>query len=243
MNTPRISVIIPTFNSAQTLERALQSAFAQTLSAVEIIVIDGGSSDATLQITQQHRERIAHVVSEKDNGIYDAINKGLQVATGDWIFILGSDDALDHAQVFQELLSAATTGTQLIFGNVKYTGDKQSLVPELHVSSLSNKLWVKNTLHQQSALYRRDLFADFRFNTSYRVLADYDFHLKLWKEKVDSIHVSTNVAQCAAQGLSKRFRWSLYQEELTIKRHRLSRMLWLLNIPLVIGKFLLKQLP
>jgi glycosyltransferase involved in cell wall biosynthesis len=243
MNTPRISVIIPTFNSAQTLERALQSVFAQTISAVEIIVIDAGSSDATLQITQQHRERIAHVVSEKDNGIYDAINKGLQLATGEWIFILGSDDTLDHAQVFQELLTAAAPSKQLIFGNVKYTGSKQSLVPALHVSSLSGKIRVKNTLHQQSALYSRDLFADFRFNTSYRVLADYDFHLKLWKDKIESVHVSTTVAQCAAQGLSKRFRWSLYREELTIKRHRLSWILWLVSIPLVIGKFLLKQLP
>jgi len=243
MKPPRISVIIPTFNSANTLASALQSVFAQAHLTLEVIIIDGGSTDATLNIIQQQREHIAHALSEKDAGIYDAINKGLQLAKGDWIFILGSDDVLDHPEVFAEMLAAASPAEQLIFGRVIYIGSKQSLVPQQHVSSLSRKLWLKNTLHQQSVLYRRDLFDHFRFNTSYRVLADYDFHLHLLHLGVVGTYVPISVARCAAQGLSKRFRRSLYLEELTIKRQRLSFVLWLFNIPWVIGKFLLKQLP
>lgn len=243
MSTQRISVIIPTFNSAPTLERALHSVFAQSSCALEVIVIDGGSTDATLGIIQQYRTRIAHVVSEKDNGIYDAINKGLNLASGEWIFILGSDDTLDHADVFTEMLSTAPPTTQLICGNVNYIGVKQSLVPLQHVSSFSKKLYWKNTLHQQGVLYHRDLFAQFRFNTNYKVLADYDLHLRLLNEKAASTCVPITVARCAAQGLSKRFNWSLYKEELTIKRKRLSLALWLMNIPWVMSKFLLKQLP
>jgi putative colanic acid biosynthesis glycosyltransferase len=243
MNALRISIIVPTFNSALTIEHALQSVFSQSQNACEVIVIDGGSTDATLSIIQQHHTRIAHVVSEKDNGIYDAINKGLNLASGEWIFILGSDDTLDHVDVFTEMLAAATPTTQLIFGNVKYIGIKQTLVPLQHVSSFSKKLYWKNTLHQQGVLYRRDLFAHFRFNTNYKVLADYDLHLHLFNEKAASTSVPITVARCAAQGLSKRFKWNLYREELTIKRKRLSLALWLMNIPWVMSKFLLKQLP
>lgn len=243
MKMARISVIIPTFNSAPTLEHALQSVFTQTHADLEVILIDGGSTDATSSIIEKHRARITHFVSEHDRGIYDAINKGLALATGEWVFILGSDDALDHATVFTEMLSAASPQAQLIFGNVNYTGSKQSLVPQQHVSSISKALWWKNTLHQQSVLYRRDLFAQFRFNTNYRVLADYDFHLMLLNAGVIGNYVHISVAQCAAQGLSKRFRQSLYREELTIKRKRLPFTIWLLSVPWVVVKFLLKQLP
>lgn len=89
---PVFSIIIATYNSEKYLSRTLDSIIAQNFLNYEILIIDGGSKDRTLAIVEQYKNKIAIVISEKDDGIYDAWNKGVNVATGDWISFLGSDD-------------------------------------------------------------------------------------------------------------------------------------------------------
>jgi len=88
----RISVITVCYNSARTIERSLQSVAAQDWSAIEHIVVDGASTDGTIEILNRFRSRLAYLVSEPDNGIYDAMNKGLAQATGDIVCFLNADD-------------------------------------------------------------------------------------------------------------------------------------------------------
>jgi glycosyltransferase involved in cell wall biosynthesis len=88
------SIIIATYNAAKYLETALQSVFSQTSADYELILIDGGSKDETVEIIKKHQDRIAYWVSEPDQGIYDAWNKGIEQATGDWVLFIGSDDTL-----------------------------------------------------------------------------------------------------------------------------------------------------
>lgn len=92
MSRPTISVVTVCFNSARTIEETIRSVLAQTWPAVEYIVVDGGSTDGTLDIVRRHERRIARWISEPDRGIYDAMNKGVQAATGEWIHLLNSDD-------------------------------------------------------------------------------------------------------------------------------------------------------
>jgi glycosyltransferase involved in cell wall biosynthesis len=88
----KISIITASFNSSKTIEQTIQSVLSQSYPNVEYIIIDGASQDETLSIINKYREKIAVLVSEKDNGIYNAMNKGLKLATGDIIGILNSDD-------------------------------------------------------------------------------------------------------------------------------------------------------
>src|SRR5687767_5868627 len=111
MDTPLISIIIPTYNSGQVIDSALASVASQSLSNYEVIVVDGLSTDETLQIAQKYLDQGLKiiVVSEKDSGIYDAMNKGLKIATGRWIYFLGSDDTLFSQQTLERVMSLPET--------------------------------------------------------------------------------------------------------------------------------------
>ena len=89
---PLISIITITYNAAQTLERTILSIERQDYDAIEYIIIDGASSDGTLQIIQRHSARINHMVSERDSGLYDAMNKGLAAATGDYVWFINAGE-------------------------------------------------------------------------------------------------------------------------------------------------------
>ena len=91
METPKVSVIIPTYNSEKTIEKALLSVLIQTYCNVECLVIDGSSKDKTIDIVQKFEDKIVFI-SEKDNGIYHAMNKGIELSSGEWLLFLGSDD-------------------------------------------------------------------------------------------------------------------------------------------------------
>lgn len=237
-----VSIIIPAFNAASTIRKCLSSAVDQTFIEKEIIVVDGGSADNTADIVTSFRSGITHFISEKDHGVYDAINKGLDLAKGDWIFILGADDYLDNPQTISGLLSSNEGNATLIFGIARNESGVNSLVPSEHISSMGFALTFRNTLHQQSVLYHKSAFEKFRFNIQYKVLADYDLHLKLYSESVSYQNTSILVAHCKAQGLSKKFNWALYREELKIKKNRLHPILWLINIPWVVMKYAIKNL-
>ena len=242
MSQPTISIIIPVFNAKRTIESALRSVWNQSLRAHEIIVIDGGSTDGTTDLIKSHQANITHWISERDSGVYDAINKGILKATGDWIYILGSDDRLASNDVLETITPHLTTSNTLVFGSVRNVNIKQSMVPEVHISSMGAGIYVRNTLHQQSAFYRRSLFANQPFDSSLKVLADYDFHLHLLLDSQRGQQVDLVIAECEASGLSKQFTRSLYQEEFRLKRKRLGLLRALLLAPIIFGKFVLKQL-
>jgi hypothetical protein len=107
---------------------------------------------------------------------------------------------------------------------------------------MGRALYLRNTLHQQSAFYRKSLFEKEQFDASLKVLADYDFHLLLFKEKAAYHAVDIMVAECEASGLSKQFNRSLYLEEFRLKRKRLGLLTSLLLTPFIFAKFIIKQL-
>jgi putative colanic acid biosynthesis glycosyltransferase len=236
MHSPIVSIIIPSFRSGHTIARALRSAAAQTIS-YEILVIDGGSDDDTAEAIRQCGVIPDVFISEKDNGVYYAINKGLDKARGEWIYILGADDKLASADAISALLKRAPSGSQLLMGDIINVNSIHPGVPGRHRSSLTSGIRWKNTLHQQGVLYHRSLFQSFRFNPEYRILGDYDFHLRLYSESVSWYYAPILLARCDANGLSKKFNASLYREEARIKK----RMPWVVR-NFVWVKYVMKQL-
>lgn len=245
MQGPKVSVIIPVFNAADTLEAALQSAFTQTYGNTEIIVVDGMSTDGCEQIIQKHSSKIHKVIREKDQGVYDAMNKGIASSTGDWIYLMGADDQLYSSDTIEKIISHADNNSKLLFGKVENVDRKHALVPKIHISRFDGDICLRNTLHQQSVFYHRSLFAVRNFNVSYKILADYDFHLSLFEDRIQSKYVDILVARCQAGGLSKNFKWTLYREEIRMKRTHVERqglLFRLLYIPSIMAKFLMKKI-
>ena len=213
--TPLISVIIVCRNPGPQLTDALASVWAQKNADYEIVVIDGASTDGTREWLEARRTQFAHFVSEPDWGIYDAMNKGVASARGDWILFLGSDDRLADETVFQELtapLSSSNSG--VVSGEAVYRDGRRYRL-QMPLRPLP-----RNFLHHQSTFYRRRLFAEHgSFQSQLLIQADYDLNLRLWKNAVVFEPLPRLIASCGPGGISDSGRWQVYSEEIRI-RHR-----------------------
>jgi len=181
---PLISVVMATWNSARTLARAMDSVLDQTFSDRELIVMDGGSTDGTLEIVAARRDRLAHWSSEPDQGLYHAWNKALEVARGRWICFIGADDFLQGpdvlARVAPHLQEADRDGVRLIYGDVALMDSGGGTVieqgnpePDEVVQGLRRGHFIRHV----GAFHHRGLFARRGFDLSYRICADWELLL------------------------------------------------------------------
>jgi glycosyltransferase involved in cell wall biosynthesis len=233
------SVVIPTFRDNR-IAAALASLSIQKNIQLEVIVVDGANEPEAFQSLPTYSFPI-NFIHEKDNGVYDAMNKGISKAQGTWIYILGSDDVLANDNTLSNLISRGSQA-DIIFGNVENTGLSHSATTKIHIPSFPNGMIWKHTLHQQGVIYKRSLFQERTFNTDYKILGDYEFHFHLKNKNVKVEYVNETVAQCDANGLSKRYVWKLYAEEIRLKKEHLNALEWLMVVPFVISKYVFKNL-
>ena len=233
------SVVIPTFRDNR-IAAALASLSIQKNIQLEVIVVDGANEPEAFQSLPTYSFPITFI-HEKDNGVYDAMNKGISKAQGTWIYILGSDDVLANDNTLSNLISRGSQA-DIIFGNVENTGLSHSATTKIHIPSFPNGMIWKHTLHQQGVIYKRSLFQERTFNTDYKILGDYEFHFHLKNKNVKVEYVNESVAQCDANGLSKRYVWKLYAEEIRLKKEHLNALEWLMVVPFVISKYVFKNL-
>ena len=194
---PLISIITVTRNAAATLARSIASVGAQAYHNVQYIVIDGGSTDATVDILRANSDFIYYYLSEPDGGIYAAMNKALAVATGEWLYFLGADDCLASPATIQDVIPFLTEEIDVCFGNIRFTSG------EIVRSQISRKTLLHNTLHHQSVFYRMSLFDGFRYDSSFKLIADYELNLRIFLYKIPYRRVDMIIAECAADGASR----------------------------------------
>jgi len=199
--SPRISIIIPTFNSAKTIHAALDSIVSQQLSDYEVLIMDGASLDETAIIVKEYSRRTENIYwhSEKDNGIYDAMNKGIQQSKGEWLFFLGSDDSLYDSNVFSDMRSimVENPASKFIYGNVHTSVNAVQKYENYTYVNLSNL----NICHQ-CIFYHRSLFDNLKYNTKYKMCADWDFNLKVFKNSNHPLYVDRIISNYHLLGTS-----------------------------------------
>jgi len=171
-----VTVIIPAFNSAKLINECLESVVCQDYLYIEVIVVDGASTDNTIEVVESvaHRHLFVHYISEPDQGVYDAINKGIQLARGEWIYVLGSDDRLASTGA----LSAMSTsfGTESDFIHAKVLRMSTGMIEG--APTTSSDIVLAN-ICQQSILYRKTLFDILgNFNLKYKICADWEFNIR-----------------------------------------------------------------
>lgn len=174
------SVITVCFNSATTLGRALQSVTKQDWPNVEHIVIDGGSKDGTAKVLEEHRSYLSHVISEPDQGIYDAMNKGLALATGDVICFLNADDYYDSSQVLSKVASIMQKDNlDAVLGDVGFfrKDNINRLVRHYRSGMFTPKRLAWGWMPAHPALFmRQEVFNRIGyFKTDYQIAADYEY--------------------------------------------------------------------
>jgi glycosyltransferase involved in cell wall biosynthesis len=170
----KVSVVIVTYNAAATLQACLNSIYNQAYPNIEIVVIDGKSTDNTVAILEKNSNRIGYWKSEPDSGIYDAMNKATKSVTGCWVYFLGADDELFPG--FSDLCNNLKDNSAIYYSNVWAEGEKRS--GELSIYQLA-----KVGIYHQAMIYPASVFVKHSFDTKYRISADFAFNLNLYGDK------------------------------------------------------------
>lgn len=179
----RVSVITVCYNSARTLERTLRSVSEQNHNDVEHIVIDGGSSDGCKEILLAHRANLSHLVSEPDDGIYDAMNKGLDLASGDVICFLNADDYYSASDVLSRVVSRMREHQlDALMGDVAYfrAGEPRRIVRRYHSGRFTPERLAWGWMPAHPALFLTKKVTDRvgKFKVDFRIAGDFEFVLR-----------------------------------------------------------------
>ena len=173
----KISIITVCYNSEKTIKDTIESVLNQSYSDFEYLIIDGKSSDNTLNIINSYNDPRIKLISEKDNGLYDAMNKGIKLATGDIIGIINSDDILYDNKVLQMVIDNYDNNTDILHGNVQYLDESLSKVIRDYIPGNNYKdywcgahpsMYIRKEVYNKIGLY----------NTNYKIAADYDFMVR-----------------------------------------------------------------
>jgi len=183
--TGRITVIIVTYNAAEYLQNCLDSIYAQRYNAIDIVVIDGKNSS-----------RLHFWVSEKDKGIYDAMNKALAHIAGQWVYFLGADDTL--LPEFSGMALQLSNPNAIYYGNVLADGVKRS-------GLISPYYMAKGGIYHQAIIYPKSVFDRYNYNTKYKIAADYALNMQLYKDKnYKFIYLDIIISKYNHTGISSR---------------------------------------
>ncbi|MBD3842266.1 MAG: glycosyltransferase [Campylobacterales bacterium] len=204
---PLITVVTVVFNGEKFLEETILSVINQTYDNVEYIIIDGGSTDGTLDIIKKYEHAIDYWVSEKDKGIYDAMNKGIDLATGEWINFMNGGDTFYDIEVISCISSLKVfTDTDLIFGDVKST---YKGFTKIHPARDLKNIYKSMVFSHQSAFIRSLTHKKFKYDLEYKLSADYNAIIQIYHSVYDfgSNFVKTNnvIAIVETNGVSQRY--------------------------------------
>lgn len=176
---PLVSIIIATYNAAELLPFCIASILALQSESIEIVVVDGASTDNTLAVARKSGYPHLKIISEPDNGIYDAYNKGARIASGKWLHFLGSDDLVLPG--FSQMMQLLKQDNTIYYGDSEpyYLGDgKPDYI--LLGGRFSKYRLAKYPVNHQAVFYPSAVFDVFSYDVRYRIFADYAMNLKLW---------------------------------------------------------------
>ena len=204
MATPKtlISIITPTYNAEKYIEHCIESVQQQTFSEYEHLVIDGLSTDRTIGIVKRCQKKFPNLklFTQKDAGVYDAMNKGIQLAQSEWLYFLGADDLMatkDVLQIISEEIKKG--GYQIIYGNVVFKNTGNLYDKEFDIE----KILTRNICHQ-AVFYHLSVFTKIgMYNLRYSTKADYDLNVRCWlSREIKHLYVGITIALYADGGLS-----------------------------------------
>jgi glycosyltransferase involved in cell wall biosynthesis len=223
---PTISVITIVYNGESYIERTLQSVISQSYTALEYIIIDGQSRDKTLDIISGYKKSITTLVSEPDRGLYDAMNKGIAAATGEYIIFMNAGDIFHSSDTLEQMIASSDTAADIYYGETMMVdagyiplGLRSEYTPHILPTALS---W-RDMRHgmvvcHQAILVRRGIAAP--YDTSHRYCADIDWIIRALKASSKTINTQIIVADYLKGGISdKQLRASLLDRFSVLSHH------------------------
>jgi glycosyltransferase involved in cell wall biosynthesis len=219
---PTVSIITVVFNGFDYLEATLQSILSQTYEHVEYIVIDGGSNDGTVDIIQKYATQIAYWISEPDAGIYDAMNKGLRAAKGDYVLFINAGDQLNSNITLSSVFYSLPAGADVIYGETHLIDESGKVLgtrSALSTRKLPEKLKYQDmrygmAVSHQSFMVKRDMAPS--YEASYRCSADIDWVIRALKKSKKTVNAQVVIAKYLVGGFSIRQRRLCWKERFQV---------------------------
>ena len=243
--TPTLSVITVVYNNVADIGRTLLSVLNQTHPAIEYIVIDGGSTDGTLDIINTYKSRIAKLISEPDKGIYDAMNKGLALATGDYVIFMNSGDEFYAADTVEKVFATADDA-DIYYGETEMVNARRESLGQRRHKAPAKFTWRSfkygMSVSHQAIYIRKALTAP--YDPAYQLSADIDWIIRAAKKAKKIVKVEGYVAKYLVGGMSKaRHRQSLKERFAIMKKHYglIPTILNHLVIAIALGTYWLKN--
>ncbi|TWC21857.1 GT2 family glycosyltransferase [Pseudomonas sp. SJZ085] len=214
----KISIITVCYNSAETIRDTIESVLLQRYSNIEYIVVDGASKDDTLNIISEYEGKIAKVISEPDKGIYDAMNKGVKAATGDYVGILNSDDVFAGEDVIQQMVThlQSNPDAQASYADLVFVQRDQMDIVTRRYSSASFSPWKVRfgfMIPHPTFYARRELFEKYGdYKLGYRVSADFELMARFFSKNVKMVRHAAVMVKMREGGISTTgFWWRIHQ--------------------------------
>jgi glycosyltransferase involved in cell wall biosynthesis len=231
---PLLSIITINFNNAEGLKKTIESVISQSFNDFEYLIIDGGSTDGSVEIIKQNK-RINYWISEKDNGIYDAQNKGILKANGEYLLFLNSGDVLMSTGILEKVYPLFLTKKSLYYGDLLL--DINGVV-EKHVAptNVNSDFMLNSTFWHPCVFIKSELFKLYGlYNTSFKIVGDYEFFLRcLIKPNITTEHINEFITLFDGNGVSN----DSSQNQLQLKERELA---WKLNVSEMVYDSLKKQ--
>lgn len=211
MSQPLISIILTVLNGEKTLDKCLLSIESQTFLDYELIIVEGGSKDNTLQIIQDSTIRNKRVNVLQGIGLYAGLNAGIKLSTGQWLYFIGADDELYEPNTLHKIskiIGLTNKDTAIYVGNVNFIKQEMLFRPTFG----SPPYWMRHEVHHQGMFYAKHLFDDLLYNEDMRIASDYELNLKLAIADIVHQHIDVIVCNFGGDGISENQLENRYSE-------------------------------
>ena len=226
----KVTVVTAVLNDAGHIEQTILSVISQTDIEIEYIIVDGGSKDGTLELIGKYKDKISLLISESDRGVYDAMNKGIEHSSGDFVYFLNSGDVLLNPSILSKIkLEELKERNAIIYGNVVVAyGNIEAL--EKPRPFFNSKMKFKGIgICHQSMFFPGKLIRNEKYDLSYNIAADYDLAYRLWRKGTEFLYKDITIAKYDwGKGISSNpyKLLDVYRENARVCHQQLNPLYW-----------------
>lgn len=229
MNCLKVSVVTVVRNDAKNIEKTILSVLSQTYPCIEYIIVDGASTDGTIEIIKKFSDKISYWISETDKGVYDAMNKGIKASTGNFVIFMNSGDTFHSDDAIEKMRLCEVEPKTIVYGNVlaKYwDGAKVERPMEFFKTSMKFK---GIGINHQTIFFPGDEIRKREYDLSYRIASDYDLTYRMWKDGIKFLYRDAVVADYEwGNGISSNPKGLIpvYQENARVCKQQWNPLFW-----------------